>query len=233
MELKRKEGITRLAFGPSRPMECRVIAISRSLAAGGEEVGRMVAKKLGFRYVDEQIVMMAADEAGVSPASIVRAERTPGLTGRILAAAGRLAVDSEAGPPRTMLSAPTSPSYEDMIERAIRETSEEGNCVIVSHGASICLAGLSGLLRVLVTASPGARARRLVQQTNLSERQAKKAIRDSDRQRRDYLRRFYNIRQELPTHYDMALNTDVLMDPLAAELVLRAARSGRALASAE
>ena len=116
-----------------------------------------------------------------------------------------------------------------MIERVIRETSQEGNCVIVAHGAGICLAGLSGLLRVLVTASPGARAQRLVQETNLSERQAKKAIRDSDRQRRDYLRRLYDVRQELPTHYDMVLNTDVLRVPLAAELVLGAARSWRAV----
>jgi cytidylate kinase len=219
----------RSAFEPSPPTKCRVIAISRSLAGGGEEVGRIVAKELGFRYVDEQIVMMAADEAGVSPELIAGAERTPGLTGRILAAAGRVAVDPEAWSAHTMLSAQTSPSYEDMIERVIRETSQEGDCVIVAHGASICLAGLSGLLRVLVTASPEARAQRLVQQTNLGERQANKAIRDSDRQRRDYLRRLYNVRQELPTHYDVVLNTDVLAVPLAAELVLRAAKSWRAV----
>ncbi len=226
---QRKEGIARLGVEPSRPMECRVIAISRSLAGGGEEVGRVVAKELGFRYADEQIIMMAADEAGVSPELIAGVERTPGLTSRILAAAGRLAANPEAWPAHTMLSAQTSPRYEDMIERVIRETSQEGNCVIVAHGASICLAGLSGLLRVLVTASPGARAQRLVQETNLSERQAKKAIRDSDRQRRDYLRRLYNVRRELPTHYDMVLNTEVLTVPLAAELVLGAARSWRAV----
>jgi len=58
----------------------------------------------------------------------------------------------------------------------------------------------------------------------MGEAEAKKAIDESDRQRRGYLRRFYDLRQELPTHYDLVVNTDVLAAPLAARLVLAAAR---------
>jgi hypothetical protein len=44
-------------------MACRVICISRSLGVGGEEIGRTVAKELGFRYADEEIITTAAEKA--------------------------------------------------------------------------------------------------------------------------------------------------------------------------
>ena len=50
-------------------------------------------------------------------------------------------------------------------------------------------------------------------------------MRDSDAGRRDYLKRFYNVDEELPTHYDLVVNTDALSVELAAELVTRAASS--------
>ena len=41
----------------------------------------------------------------------------------------------------------------------------------------------------------------------------------------DYLKRFYGISTELPTHYDIVLNTDHVAPEEAAALILTAARS--------
>jgi len=59
----------------------------------------------------------------------------------------------------------------------------------------------------------------------MEEAEARKAVEESDRQRREYLRRFYDVREELPTHYDLVLNTDVLTVPAAAQLLVAAAKS--------
>ncbi|TET98671.1 MAG: cytidylate kinase-like family protein [Dehalococcoidia bacterium] len=204
-------------------MASRVISISRSLGAGGEEIGRTVAKKLGFRYADQEIVIRAAEKAGVSPESAAQAEHTPGLIARILESIGSTP-DPVGWSSHAALPSHALPAYEGLFERVIRETANRGNVVIVAHGASFPLAGTSGLLRVLVTASPRVRVQRLAGETNLEAAEARKAIADSDRQRREYLRRFYDIRQELPTHYDLVVNTDVLTLPLAAKLVVSAAK---------
>ena len=37
-------------------MTASVVAISREHGAGGEQVGALVAERLGFRYVDDEIV---------------------------------------------------------------------------------------------------------------------------------------------------------------------------------
>lgn len=185
----------------------------------------MVAEELGFRYADEQIIIRAAEKAGVAPDSVAQAEHTPGLIVRILESmASAPPMEPVGWSGYVMMSSQVSPSYEGLIQRVIRETADEGNVVIVAHGASIPLAGLSGLLRAFVTASPAVRAERLAGEANLDERQAKKTIADSDRQRLDYLRRFYDVRQELPTHYDLVVNTDVLRLPGAAQLIVSAAR---------
>ncbi len=208
-------------------MACRVITVSRSMGAGGEEIARIVAKKLGFRYTDRQIVFRAAEEAGVSPESAAQAERTPGLVSRIFESIVSTPIEP-VWSSYEALASHAEPAYEGLFESVIRETANAGNVVIVAHGASFPLAGMSGLMRVFVTASPQVRverlARRLARDGEPDEHRAKKAIAESDRQRRDYLRRFYNIRQELPTHYDLVVNTDSLASPLAARLIVSAAK---------
>ena len=101
-----------------------------------------------------------------------------------------------------------------LIVHAVESLAREGNVVIVSHAASFALApGTS--LRVFVTASPSVRSERL----GLDE----KAIRTDDDARADYLRRFYGVQRELPTQYDLVLNTDALEPAAAADIVVAAA----------
>jgi len=202
-------------------MECKVISISRALGAGGEEIGRDVATRLGFRFVDEEIVAGAAQKAGVSPETIEKAERTPPLIDRILQFMGTSAVEPAGYVPAHV---PTSPAYEALIEQVVRETAAQGNVVIVAHGASIPLAGQPGVLRVLVTGSSASRAARLSKTGSIDDRKARRAIEDSDRQRREYLQRFYNIRIELPTHYDIVVSTDALDLASAAHIITSAAK---------
>jgi cytidylate kinase len=203
---------------------CNIIAISRAIGAGGDEIGHSVAKQLGFRLVEDEVIDRAAEDAGVSPETVAESEKTPGLITRILESLGRTPMAAEGFPVAEMYHMTHTPDYEALIQKVIRQTAAEGNVVILSHGASIPLAGTPGLLRVLVTASPETRASRLTEQGGPSGEDAEEAIEHSDRQRRDFLRRFYDVDEELPTHYDLVLNTDVLSYDEAARLIVASAR---------
>ena len=204
-------------------MDCSVIAISRTLGAGADEIGELAATKLGFRYVNNHVIDWAAERAGVSPATIEKAEHTPPLVERILQFLGSAGV--EAGH-ATYMPPPVEPSvgYERLIERVIRETAAAGNVVIVAHGASVPLAGSPGLLRVFITASPDVRALRMCQEAGVKESDAAKMIDRSDRERREFLQRFYEVKEELPTRYDIVINTDLIAKETAADLIAEAAR---------
>ena len=206
-------------------MGCKAVSISRTMGAGGEEVGRSVAAELGFRYVDNEIITQAAERAGVSPEVVEQNERTQPLLIRILDAIAKAPME-----PQAMMAQATNPvdltsAYEDLIEQAIVETAQKGEVVIIAHGASIPLAGMSDLLRVLVTASESVRADRIAEQDNLDQKQALSKIQDSDRERRRYFERIYEQREELPTHYDLVLSTDVLTTEQAAQIAVAAART--------
>jgi len=202
-----------------------VICISRPVAAGGEAVGQLVAERLGFRYVDDEIVEQAAAKIGVDVDLVADAESRRSLTRRVLEEVLRDAagVSMLSGPAPPREEASRSDDYRALIEQVIRETAEKGQVVIVAHAASIPLAGSAGILRVLITASPEVRAERAVAELAVSEAQAKKLIRSSDGAREDYLRRFYGVKEELPTLYDLVVNTDVLSAETASRLVLAAA----------
>jgi cytidylate kinase len=200
-----------------------VITISRTLGAKGEDVGQLLAKEMGFRYADDEIIHRAAEAAGVSHDTMAQAEVTPGLIARILDAMGRMPMAGEgfAAPPVHE----HAPAFEELIESVIKETAAEGNVVIVAHGASIPLAGTPGLLRVLVTAPDELRAQRTADAATMGIQQARKTVGDSDRQRREFLRRFYDVEHESSTHYDVVVNTEVLSADEAARVVLAAARA--------
>ncbi len=217
-------------------MEFQVVCISRTIAAGGEAIGRTVAQRLGFRYVDEEVITTAARKAQVDPQVVAAAEHKQPFIKRLIAAIGvAQGVADPLGfptgvPIETMYYQPIPnplavlpEDHRTLIRTAIHEIATEGKAVIVAHAASMALAGVAGVLRVLVTASPEIRARRLAEvEKALDKNAVATAIKQSDTERRDYFRRFYNIKEELPTHYDLVVNTDVLTLEQAVDLICAA-----------
>ena len=205
-------------------MPARVICVSRTLGAAGPEVGRAVSERLGFRYVDEEIVIRAAEKGQVGEEVVADAEKRRTLARRLL--------DELAWVGTVQLMPPVSPTeyttgpYRDLIVDVIRETAESGDAVIVAHAASHALAGRPGLLRVLVTAPDEVRARRLAREAGVDEQQGMKLVHESDAARDAYLKNFYSISAELPTQYDLVVSTDVLSPAEAAALIVTAAGFG-------
>jgi hypothetical protein len=203
------------------------VCISRTRGAGGELVGRLVAARLGFRFFDEEIVAMAAEREGLDAADVADAEQRKGWLTRFFEQLG------ETGAPEAYAYGGFVPSgegglggsdaYRELIKEAIRTTAERGDAVITAHAASYALSGRDDVLRVLVTASPETRARRLAEEGQLGEKEAEKVVKESDAARANYLTRFYEIEDELSTHYDLVVCTDVLSFEAAADIVVGAA----------
>jgi hypothetical protein len=207
--------------------QTRVVTISHATAAGGDNIGRGVAKGLGFRYVDEEIIQLAAGRHGVDAEVVADAERRKGLLDRILEdmAAPPMMMEPTGG--MTMLPREAFVTRDDvraLIVDAIKETADRGDVVIASHAAGIPLAGRRDVLRVLITASFEPRARRLAEATRSTKADAEKSLKNSDAGRADYFLRFYRIERELPTHYDVVINTDALAPDEATDIVIAAAR---------
>jgi cytidylate kinase len=206
---------------------CSVICVSHATGSGGDEVGRLVAERLGFLHVDEEIVARAAARGGVSPADVADEERRKSLAKRILgsiAEGGSSAMAVGAGAlPIVVGDERSSSEIQALIREAIEQTAARGDVVISAHAASRALKPDGNMLRVFVTASPRTRAQRVSEQGDVDMVAAERIVKTSDAGRRDYLKRFYEVAEELPTHYDLVVNTDGISVEEAAELVAHVA----------
>jgi cytidylate kinase len=110
-----------------------------------------------------------------------------------------------------------------LIRETIHETAAQGDVVIVAHAAAFALAGRDDLVRVLVTAPVEIRTRRLAEARDGDQAKAASELKRSDEARAAYLKTFYGVERELPTHYDLVVNTEVLDPNEAADLIARAA----------
>lgn len=205
-------------------MPAGVICISRTLGAGGPEAARVVSQRLGFRYVDEEIVAQAAAKGKVDEGLVADAEKRRTLARRMLDDLAWAGMVQTVALPLTEMALAPGP-YRELIVDVIRETAERGETVIVAHAASHALAGRPGLLRVLVTASDEVRARRLAAEAGVDAKRGMKLVRESDAARASYFKEFYGV-TELPAHYDLVVSTDVLSEGEAAELIVTAAGFG-------
>ena len=206
----------------------KVVAISRAAGAEGERIGMLVAERLGFRYVDEEIISKAAAKQGVDPAAIADAERRKSVILRVLEGLGQ---GGAAGAmpggamwvPDDATELAQSRDRRALIRETIHETAGQGDVVIVAHAAAFALAGRDDLVRVLITAPAGIRTRRLAEARHVDQAKAATELKRSDEARAAYLKTFYEVERELPTHYDLVVNTEVLDADEAADLIARAA----------
>jgi cytidylate kinase len=204
----------------------KVICISSEDGAGALGAAHLVARELGFRVIDEEIVTRAAVEAGVDKEVVVDVERRKSVLVRLLEGLGSAGMGTGYVPVPADSAGqgqPASDELRGLIQSVIEDTATGGDVVIVAHAASLALGKRNDVLRVHVTASLDTRVRRLAATHGLDETEAARTIKQSDAGRADYIKRFYGIGAELPTHYDIVINTDKLTPDDAARLIVDAA----------
>src|SRR5262245_22423937 len=160
----------------SATMGVEVVTIALTTGARAEQIGRLVAEHLGFRYVNDEIIDRAAEQAGVSRQAVAEVEQSPTLITRIMNSLAAGMAAEWSGRPLTGEEIDPSASYRRLIQAVIREVAAKRKAVILAHGASILLANSPGVLRVLVTASPSTRVARVATESGQDERQAKREI---------------------------------------------------------
>jgi hypothetical protein len=182
-----------------------------------------VAERLGFRYVDDEVIEQAGEWVDLAPGFVGDVERRRPLIDRML---GRV-VSPTAAPvvptERDGRILPGDDELRELIKQVLVSIAAQGSVVIASHAASFALSG-TDVLRVFVTASEGTRARRLAAGRGIDDRAASRLVKQEDAGRAGYLKQFYGIERELPTHFDLVVNTDVLSPEQASEVVAAAAR---------
>jgi cytidylate kinase len=206
-------------------MAANVVTFSVQLGSGGFEIAQDIAEKLGYRYLDSEVIAQAAALAGVSPETIAAAERWPTFVERMLERLALTTVVSEgvlptpptANPATMML---TSADYRQLVEQVVQSLAAEGRCVIIGHAGQAILQNTRHVFKVLVHGSKDRRAARLSAEQGIDVKEAMSQIKDADRQRVEFFKHVYNMEWLDSSTYDMTINTDDVERETAVSLVL-------------
>ncbi|HEY8090243.1 MAG TPA: cytidylate kinase-like family protein [Polyangiaceae bacterium] len=190
---------------PHRP----IVTISREAGARGTELGRRVAERLGFRFWDQELVQQIAEQSGVWDQLF-----------RVVDERARNAVeDLLAG--IFMGDAFTGEAYLVRLLHLIRAIALQGSAVVVGRGGQFVVEP-DASLRVRVVGPRDARARTLMAERRLSERQAHAEVERIDHERASFIRRHYKKDAADPSAYDLVVNSATLPVERAVDVVVAA-----------
>jgi len=175
------------------------VTVSRQLGSLGFEVAQTAADLLGFHLVWRDLINQAARIAG-SPEAALAAIDDLGLLG--------ICPSPEA-----------CQAYRQAVQQIMQELAIQGNVVIIGRAGQMILSGWPEVLHVRVIAPRPLRIERLAARQEISLECALAQVEASDRRRRNYLKRFYNVQWDDPNLYDLVINTAHLAPIAAAQLI--------------
>jgi cytidylate kinase len=167
----------------------KAITITREYGAGGGEVGRKLAQKLGWEVLDRELLHQAAAIEHVPDAELER------LDEKAISMADRFRLH------------PPHQKYIHGLTEVARRAAERGNVVLVGRGARHLLGEMPNVFHVRLVASREWRAERMARLEGWSLDEACAKCLEVERIRDLFTRYFFGPSATEPTQYDLVVNT--------------------------
>ena len=176
-----------------------IVAISETTGSLGNDIGRRVAERLGYRFADREIIAKAAEQFGAEMSALRHGtEGKPSFWERL--------TDSQH-------------RYRAYVDSVILEMAAGDDAVLTGMAAAIVLRQVPHALRVRTNASERIRAERVEQRQGLTREAAMDHVRHSDHERASRVKFLYRVNVDDHLLYDIVLNTERLTADEGARIV--------------
>ena len=200
-----------------------VITINRELGSGGRTVGRILAEKLGVPYYDKALTKPLEEKFDMS---IDQIERLKGNNRswwenikRVLIL-GEGAANSSEYYDEEKKELVTSEAVLKAEKEILQSIANEESCVIAGRSAFFVTNGHQNRLNVLIQASMDHRVNRIMGKRGISEKEAKKIIKDVDETREEYLKNNAHTSRYDTRNYDLVIKMDGKTEEDAVNVIL-------------
>ena len=214
-----------------------VITVGRQFGAGGKTVGEMLARELKADLLESRIIDEVAQRLQLPKEEVEAEDEQPGsLLHRLLmalgSASGEPMIQSEAtgwNPPNVDPVFDTRRAVLQITQHVIREAAREGNVVIVGRGGAYILRDFEDALHVFLRAAEAVRVKAVMARMSLSEEDARRRLKLADENWNAYIKQVYGHDRNLPSHYDLVLDTGRLGYEATVEAIIAAERARKPL----
>ena len=198
-----------------------VVTISASYGAGGSQVGPKLAERLGLAFVDRAIPVVVAQRLAVPLSDALRHDESvrSTLERMLVRFAPAAQAFSGAAPPEELLDERT---YLQATEQVIRERARTGDAVILGRAAAVVLQDAPRALHVRLDGAEDLRLEQAMALEGVERETAQRHMRETDRAREAYVKRYYDRDARDNTLYGMVLDSTRLGLERCVELIVTA-----------
>jgi cytidylate kinase len=185
----------------------KIVTVEREYGCGGSEIARLLAERLGWMLWDQLLTEQIAQMAKCPKAVVeMREERNDPLYYRLFKSFLRGSYEGSINAPNLKLV--DSESIMRITQKVVLNAASDGNCVIVGRGSQHFLEDRRDTLRVFLYAPREDKVRRLIGRGK-KEREAQELVDSVDRDRVDFIQKYFHV--EWPTRflYHIMLNTTI------------------------
>ena len=181
-----------------------VITISRQFGTGGHEIGEELARRLGVKLLDKQILNEVASRMRIVEDAVEKIEmRNPlwrdDFTNFYRNYMANATYDGQE-------QEDTSHALFQAQADAIRSIADEESCIIVGRCGFDIFASHPNALKIFIHSSVDCRKRRIAEKYDISEQDAAAMIVDNDYSRELYTKKFTGRDWKDATNYDISLD---------------------------
>jgi cytidylate kinase len=180
------------------PPAAVTITISRESGTQATSVAREVGRRLGWLVYDQELIERIAQELGLRTRLLESVDERHVSWIRETV---REAMQAVAGAPSV-----SEDRYVAHLVETVLSLGMHGECVIVGRGANFVLPA-ARTLRVRLVAPLAARIEAVSRVRNISEREARAFIAQTDRERDRFVRDHFRGDPQDPRNFDLVLNT--------------------------
>lgn len=195
-----------------------IVTIERKYASGGNEIGMRLAKALGYKLYDRNILLQAARNLEIPSFQIEGLDESSHGSWLF-----NLSKTSLGG-----TSSGKDLSMADKLfleeKRIIEEAAEEGNCVIVGRAAGYILREKEGHLGVFIHSDDAKRLRRAMEKEGFNEAEAKNALKKNDKRRSGFYQSVTDWEWGNPKYYELYMDSGKLGMELCIRLLMEAVK---------
>ena len=185
----------------------KIVTIEREYGSGGGEIAQLLANKLGWKLWDQLLTEEIAKLAEC-PKNVVegREGRTDPLYYRLFKSFLRGSYEGSLNAHKLKLV--DSESIMKMTERVVQNVAKTGNSIIVGRGSQHFLRNRPDTLRVFLYAPREAKVRRVIARGK-SENEAQELVDSVDRERSDFIQKYFRVEWPDRAIYHTMLNTAI------------------------
>jgi len=182
-----------------------IIAMSHQMGAGGAEIGMGLAQRLGYHYVDQELLQDAVRRYGLIEEKLSHLDESkPTLFERF---------DAETR------------HYITILQTTLLEFADNDDAVLMGRGGQWLLRGIPHVLRVRVIAPFEHRVRQWIKRTaevsgeTPNQRVAADLLRRDDSEKSGRMRYLYEVDLADPALYDLVVNSEKLRYEAVVEMI--------------